>query len=107
MPQLVCIIITGCALVLKIKESHQLNSDLFIFELSIISAMVVVCAPLYFKLIQLVNIGCQGTDGDWPVHKNLLMSHMCVLLILAGTVVAEFAILINATRIRPRRSKSS
>ena len=106
MPLIVAVVITGWALLLKIKESHQLNSDLFIFELSIISAMIVVCVPLYFKLIQLVSIGCStpsNDDGPWPVHKNLLMSHMCVLLILGGTVVAEFAILISATK-QPKRA---
>jgi len=100
LPLAVAVIITAIGLTLKIKESYRLNSDLFIFELSKIAAMIVVCVPLYFKLIQLVNLGCSTMDaetGPWGVHKNLLMSHMCVLLILIGTIVAEFAILMNFT----------
>jgi len=98
-PLVLAVMMTATALSLKVSESHKRNSALFIFELSMISAMLLVCIPLYFKLIQLVSIGCSSPDNDpagpWPVHKNLLMSHMCVLIILGGSAVAQFVTLIH------------
>lgn len=103
-PLVLAVIMTATALSLKVSESHKKNSALFIFELSMISAMLLVCIPLYFKLIQLVSLGCSSEttpDQPWPVHKNLLMSHMCVLIILGGSAVAQFVTLIH-----PHKRKS-
>lgn len=109
LPLILAVAMTASTLSLKVSESHKKNSALFIFELSMISAMLLVCIPLYFKLIQLVSIGCSSpsTDppGPWPVHKNLLMSHMCVLIILGGSAVAQFVTLIYPHQQRKSVSK--
>jgi hypothetical protein len=74
------------------------GSPAFLPEISIVSAMAVVQLPLFAKCLQLQFRGCDGPIdplSPWPVHKNLLMSHTCVMLILAGTVFARIALLVH------------
>jgi hypothetical protein len=90
------IAVTAFALFGEIKSST--GSALFLPELSIVSAMVAVQLPLFGKCLQLQYRGCQpavNPASPWPVHKNLLMSHTCVMLILAGTVFARIALFIH------------
>ena len=69
----------------------------FLPELSIVSAMAAVQLPLFGKCLQLQFRGCADKDqlsGPWEVHRNLLMSHTCVMLILVGSVFARVALLL-------------
>jgi hypothetical protein len=74
------------------------GTAMFLPELSIVSAMAVVQLPLFAKCMQLQYRGCVSSLdplSPWPVHKNLLMSHTCVILILGGTVFARIALFIH------------
>jgi hypothetical protein len=90
------ICVTAVSLYSEVKSSA--GSPIFLPELSIVSAMAVVQLPLFAKCLQLQFRGCDAElnpASPWPVHKNLLMSHTCVMLILAGTVFARIALLVH------------
>ena len=88
--------VTAVALYGEVKASA--GSAMFLPELSIVSAMVVVQLPLFGKCMQLLYRGCSSVSlSPWPVHRNLLMSHTCVMLILAGTVFARIALVLHKT----------
>ena len=113
-PLLGAVAVTAIGLGLKAKESfaNKMSSDLFIFELSLLCAMWFVGLPLLAKCIQLQTNACAetstGQSGPWPVHKNLLMSHMCVFLILMGGLFAQAVILLKETEpARRRESRKS
>ena len=91
------IAVTAVALHGELRAS--IGSPMFLPELSIISAMGVVQLPLFGKCMQLIYRGCandlSSSSTPWPVHKNLLMYHTCVMLILAGSVFARIALLLH------------
>ena len=92
------IVLTAVTLFLEAKAA--VGTELFIFELSMVSAILLVEIPLFTKCLQLQLAGCAsvGTEVDpWYVHRNLLMSHMCLLLILVGSVVGRTALLFYRT----------
>lgn len=99
--------VTAIALFFEVKAA--VGSQYFLVELSMVSAMVAVEIPMLVKCIQLEVRGCSSRQNDgeeggpWPVHRNLLMSHTCVLLILLGTFLARMGVVLHRTRI----SKSS
>ena len=98
-PTFAVIIVTAILLFKEARKSF--GSQIFIGELSILSAVLVVEIPLFAKSIQLQTTGCSSVfeqkEGPWPIHKNLLMLHMCLLLTLSGSVVARTAILVHKT----------
>lgn len=101
LPLLGVVVLTGTTLVQKMLHSFKSGSDMFLFELCLGVAMLLVGVPLYFKCNQLVNTGCVTPPllpSPWPVHQNLLMFHVCVVLILAGTAFGEMWILMHELR---------
>ena len=90
------IAVTAVTMFGEVKSAS--GTAMFLPELSIVSAMAVVQLPLFAKCMQLQYRGCVpggNSLSPWPVHKNLLMSHTCVMLILAGTVFARIALFIH------------
>lgn len=100
MPIFGVVILTSVTIIQKMIESHKAGSEMLLFELCLASAMLLVCVPLYFKCNQLISSGCSlwSTSDRWPVHQNLLMFHVCVLQILAGTAFGEMWILMHELR---------
>lgn len=106
-PLMLVVIVTGVSLLLKLLESARKESDMFLFEVSLGTAMLLVCVPLYFKCVQLINQGCSDPVDHWPLHRNLLMSHVCVLLIIAGTAFGQMWILFHDVGKVVRRVKKN
>ncbi len=107
LPLIMVVLLSAVTLFQKMVESLRSGSEMVLLELTVAMAMLLVCVPLYFKCIQLVNSGCSLSivSDVWPVHKNLLMFHVCVLLILAGTAFGELWILMRDLHRVVKRSK--
>jgi len=91
--------VTAVALFFEVKSA--VGSAYFLVELSMVSAMVAVEIPMLVKCLQLEVRGCStpvDEQGPWPVHRNLLMSHTCVVLILLGTLLARMGVVVHRTR---------
>lgn len=111
----VSLVLIGTAAMLFLEAKSAFGSPQFLYELSIVSAVIFVELPLSAKCVQLQSAGCnsnlQSEEGPWPVHRNLLMLHMCILLTLVGSAVARTALLLHRSyphsRISSRGSFSS
>jgi hypothetical protein len=101
MPILFVIVVTAISLFYEVRSA--VGSPYFLVELSMVSAMLAVEVPMLVKCIQLEIRGCsssssppsESSESPWPVHRNLLMSHTCILLILIGTLLARIGIVIH------------
>lgn len=91
LPIAIVIVITAVTLAGEAKAA--VGTSWFLPELSILSAMVAVQLPLFGKCLHLQVSSCASGTSGWSVHKNLLMSHVTVLLILCGTIQARLAVL--------------
>lgn len=103
-PILFVIVVTAISLFYEVRSA--VGSPYFLIELSMVSAMLAVELPMLVKCIQLEVRGCSfssfsssdSSNSPWPVHRNLLMSHTCILLILIGSLLARIGIVIHRSR---------